>query len=111
MGTIGLAVVRSLETKHLAKTRYKDLFIRSFSVSQDDILASLEKGTGKEWTRKEVNLDDAVKDANEKLGRGDCGGLATMVRGMMLDPATGCNFDQRGEVHNELLDLPKESLD
>jgi len=111
IGTIGIAVARSLESNYLAKTRNKDLFIRSFTVSQDEILASLEKATGKEWTRQEVNLDDAVRVANEKLARGDYSDLVTMIRGMTMDPTTGCNFDERGEVANELLDLPKESLD
>ena len=72
---------------------------------------SLEKATGKEWTKNQVDLDDAVRDANEKLGRGDYSGLVTMIKGMMMDPATGCDFDKRGEVANELLDLPEESLD
>ena len=110
-GAIGLAVARSLEPKYLAKTRNKNLFIRSVTVSQDEILASLEKATGKKWTRHEVNLDDAVMDANEKLPQVGYSGLVTMTRGMMMDTATGSNFDERGEVANGLLDLPEESLD
>jgi hypothetical protein len=45
------------------------------------------------------------------MGRGDFSGILTAIVGMMLDPAAGCNFDARVEVHNELLDLPRESLD
>jgi hypothetical protein len=58
-----------------------------------------------------AQLDDAVKEANEKMGHGDCSGIMNMIVGVMLDPATGCNFDARGEVHNELVGLPIESLD
>ena len=52
MATAGLALARSLETKYAERTSNKDIFIRNFSDSQDEILASLEKATGKQWTKQ-----------------------------------------------------------
>ncbi|KAK4551752.1 hypothetical protein LTR86_010945 [Recurvomyces mirabilis] len=111
IATVGLAVARSLESRYAVQTHNKDLYIRSFTVSQDEVLASIERATGKQWTRKEFDLDSAVKKANNQMSRGDFSGITTAIVGMMLDPNTGCNFDARGEVHNDLLELPKELLD
>lgn len=91
-----LAIARSVEPRYATRTREKELFIRSFSVSKDEILAWWEKATGSEWTRKAVNLDDAVKDANEKQRRGYYVGLLAMIRGMMISLVMGCNFHKRG---------------
>ncbi|KAK3621250.1 hypothetical protein LTR56_022911 [Elasticomyces elasticus] len=111
IATIGLAVARSLESRYATQTHNKDLYIRSFTVSQDEILASIERATGKQWIRKELDLDSAVEKASNQMSHGDFRGITTVIVGMMLDPNTGCNFDARGEVHNELLELPKELLD
>src|SRR5207248_1703834 len=47
-----LALARSLETKYAERTSNRDIFIRNFSDSQDENLASLEKATGKQWTKQ-----------------------------------------------------------
>ncbi|KAK5690315.1 hypothetical protein LTR17_025978 [Elasticomyces elasticus] len=111
IATVSLAVTRCLQSRYAAQTHNKDLYIRSFTVSQDEVLASIERATGKHWARKELDLDGAVKEANTRMARGDFSGVTTVIVGMMLDPNTGCNFDTRGKVHNELLKLRKELLD
>ena len=111
MATTGLAVVRSLEFEYVEQTRNKDVFVSGTTFSQDDILASLEKATGKQWIREEVNLDDAIDDANVKIARFDYSGYESLILGMIMDPESGCNFEERGNVVNGILNLPQESLD
>jgi hypothetical protein len=52
IATIGLAVARSLVTKYAAQTHNKDLYIRSFTFSQDEVLAAIEKATGKQYNKE-----------------------------------------------------------
>lgn len=111
MSTIGLAVARSLSPKYASETKNRYIYIRSVTTSQDEILANLEKVTGKEWSKNHVDLDPAFADAGAKASKGDMSGIALVLMGLLLNKNTGMNWDNRDVLADAVLDLPKENLD
>jgi len=109
MGTIGLAVGAILRKP--AETANKYLFISSFTVSPNEILASLEKATGEKWTVNEASTVDAERDGKEKMAKGDFSGIRSLLGRLMFGGDTGANFENEPTLANKLLDLPHESLD
>lgn len=105
---IGRAIAQTLSPSIAPKTANQRLRVRSFTTSQTQILAALEKATGKKWTVAEADLDASVKDAEEKLSKSDFSGVGILITGALLDPKCGNNFDYNPS--NELLELPTEDI-
>lgn len=111
---VGRAVASALLPSHLAATKNRYLLIRSFSVSQHDILASFEKATGGgKWTVRDDDVPDTEKHAQaiEKLGKGDFSVFPQLLLSSFYDRDTGIHFDAEPEFANPLLGLPDEDLD
>lgn len=85
--------------------------MRSFTISQDDILAAFEKVSGKKWTVEAVDFAPKVKEAEEKAQKGDFSGVALLIQSVIFNENFENNWDVRGLVGNELLELPKEDLE
>ncbi|KAJ9296544.1 hypothetical protein DTO271G3_5242 [Paecilomyces variotii] len=105
---IGKAIAQTLSPSIAPKTANQRLRVRSFTTSQTQILAVLEKATGKKWTVVEADLDASVKDAEEKLSKSDFSGVGILITGALLDPKCGNNFDYNPS--NDLLELPTEDI-
>lgn len=103
---IGQAVAQALAPSIAPKTANKQLRVRSITATQPEILAVFEEATGKKWTVNEVDLDARVKEAGEKLQRGDSSGVGSLIVGAVFDVEAGNNFDRTGDVSNALLELP-----
>lgn len=109
IGTIGKAVAAIIQKP--AETANKFLYISSFTVSPNEILASLEKATGEKWTVNEANTDEAAREGKEKMAKGDFSGVRSVLAKLMFGGDTGGNFENEPTLANKLLDLPHESLD
>lgn len=94
--------------------------VRSFNASQDDILESLISATKRldiargrdptEWKIIDVDLEEKVLEARNKLAQGDTGSLGYILSKAIYH--TGGNYDVEGVVMNEKLGMKlKESLD
>ncbi|KAL2012320.1 hypothetical protein VTN00DRAFT_5038 [Thermoascus crustaceus] len=103
---IGQAVAQALAPSIAPKTANKQLRVRSITATQLEILAVFEEATGKKWTVNEVDLDARVKEAGEKLKKGDFSGVGSLIVGAVFDVEAGNNFDRTGAVSNALLELP-----
>lgn len=110
LDTVGRAVAQTLAPSIAPKTANKILRIRSVTTSQSAILAAFEDVTGQKWTIDEVDLDAEVKDAQEKLQRGDFSGAGKLIYGANLDERTESDWDRKGAVSNAVLELPNEDL-
>lgn len=109
LATIGLAVKNAMLMPE--KTANKYLFIDSFTVSQNQVVASLEKATGKKWEVTRVDGEEEKKMGMEKMSKGDLSGAMSLIRYINCVEGHGGNFTQYEESANELLSLPKQTLD
>jgi hypothetical protein len=103
-GSIGLAVKNAMLIPE--KTANKYMFINSFTVSQNQVLASLEKATGKKWEVTHVDAEELKKIGLEKMSKGDFSGAISLIRYMNCVDGHGGNYILYEESANELLSLP-----
>jgi len=109
LGTIGLAVKNAMLIPE--KTANKYLFIDSFTVSQSQVLASLEKANGKKWEVIQVDAEEQKGIGLEKMSKGDFSGAMSLIRYINCVHGHGGNFAEYEESANRLLSLPEQSLD
>ncbi|KAE8442855.1 hypothetical protein EG329_002597 [Mollisiaceae sp. DMI_Dod_QoI] len=109
MAAIGLAVKNAMLISE--KTANKYMYIDSFTVSQKQVLAAFEKATGKKWPVTYADAEEDKKDGLEKMAKGDFSGAAQLIRYINLVDGHGGNYMQYKEGANELLSVPKQSLD
>jgi hypothetical protein len=109
LDTIGLAVKNAMLIPE--KTANKYLYIDSFTVSQNQVLAALEKASGKKWEVTYVDAEEHKKAGLEKMAKGDFTGAMSLIRYINSIHGHGGNFIEYKESANELLSLPKQTLD
>lgn len=110
MGTVATAVVKVLLKPD--ETRNKPMFIASFTVSQFQVLESLERATGSKWAVTRMTSEEAFEKA-KKLDNKDHSESLKLLILMLLyadDADRGANFEKDGLLCNELLGLPREDL-
>jgi hypothetical protein len=107
--TIGLATASIL--KNPDKTANKYLYIRSFVASQNEILAALEKSSGKKWRTTAANTEDLGKEGYERLGKGDWIGIPAFILAAIYSGDQQLDYTTLRGLQNEELGLPKENLD
>ena len=107
--TIGQAVTNALLIPN--KTANKYLFIDSFTISQNQVLASFEKATGAKWEVTRVDAEEEKKKGFEKISQGDFSGAMSLIRYINCVDGHGGNYAEYRETANELLSLPKQTLD
>lgn len=78
MHSIGLAVKNALLVPEATVNRY--LFIDSFTVSQNEVLASFEKATGTKWAVEQVDAEEMKKSGLEKMSKGNFSGAMCLIR-------------------------------
>lgn len=109
LGSIGMAVKNAMLIPE--KTANKYMFIDSFTVSQNDVLAALEKASGKQWDKTHVDAEEQKKVGMEKMANGDFSGAMSLIRYINCVDGHGGNYAEYEESANQLLSLPKQSLD
>lgn len=100
--------------KHPSLSANKYIYVIDYRVSQNEILASLQKATGdKKWEVSHRTSAEARTTGFEKLGKGDFSGIADMLLGVAIYGAPKeFDYSLNHEVANEKLGLPKpEPLD
>lgn len=107
--TIGLAVKNAMLIPDQTANRY--LYIDSFTVSQNQVLASLEKVAGKKWEVTHADAEEAKKTGLEKMSKGDFSGAMSLIRYINFVDGNGGNYIEYEKSANELLSLPKQTLD
>ena len=107
--TIGLAVKNAMLIPEETVNKY--LYIDSFAVSQNQVLASLELATGKKWQATQVDAEEQKVEGLEKVAKGDYTGAMSLIRYINCVPGYGGNYLEYQQSANELLSLPKQALD
>ncbi|KAF3062066.1 Isoflavone reductase like protein IRL [Daldinia childiae] len=98
---------------NFADLQNKYIHIASHMTTQQEILAALEKITGKTWEKVPVNGRELSQTSLEKFQKGDSGALTGLIQAMTWGKLGDENLgDFRGEkLYNERLGLPKEDLE
>ena len=65
MGRIAEACAKVFENPD--ETKNKSIYVQSFNPTQNELLAALEKITGKKWTREDVSSKQYMEDIENKL--------------------------------------------
>jgi uncharacterized protein YjiS (DUF1127 family) len=107
--TIGLAVKNAMLIPEKTANRY--LYIDSFTVSQNQVVASLERATGKKWETAYVDAEEQKKAGLEKMAKGDFSGAMSLIRYINCVNGHGGNYIEYEQSANELLSLPQQTLD
>lgn len=97
---------------HPEETKNRHVWIQSFNVRQNDILAALEKATGTKWQVNHVDSDEQIKIGNELMQQGDWNGFGKLIVAVIFNGKVDCgsDFTKAAKLDNDLLGLPKEDL-
>ena len=107
--TIGLAVKNAMLVPDKTANQY--LYVDTFTISQKQVLASLEKATGAKWEVTVLDGEDLVKTGMEKMSKGDYSGAMSLIRYINCVHGHGGNYMEYRQGANELLSLPTQTLD
>ena len=107
LDTIVLAVVSVLQ--HLESTANQLVSVASFTVTLNEILASLEEATAAKWEVTKVAADEQIKIGQEKLRNGDLrGAIPPLIRAGWYQEGRGGNHADEVPLSNDMLGLPRE---
>ena len=110
LSTIGLAVKNALLAPEKTANRY--MYLASFTVSPNEVLASVEKATGTKWDVTYVDGEEQKKAGLKKMASGDWnGGRPLLLQYICAVDGYGGNYATYRGSANELLGLPEETLD
>jgi hypothetical protein len=98
----------------VADWKNKFLCVSSFTISQRDMLDSLNRVMGttdKDWTFKYEGARGRFQNARDGVEKGDRRAYVRMLYSRMFFPGETLNYEKRLGLANETLGLPKEDLD
>jgi len=107
--SVGTGVVGVLNKPEETKNKY--VYIGSFTSTQNEVLSVLEKVTGKKWSVQHTTSEEKIKDGKEKVARRDSSAIRPLVTAATYNEKGGSNFEADEGLSNDLLGLPKESLE
>lgn len=106
LGRIGEATARILVKQE--ETKNKTLYVQSFCVSQNQVLAAFEKHTGSKW---EVQRHDSDKWRDEHKAKADAGDLDAIEECVWYLGTVDANWEGRDTFAMKMLNLEDENLD
>ena len=99
LADIGRAVAGTL--KNPKETANRAVYVQSAVVTQNGLLATAKKVTGKEYETRPVDSLEHEKEARDALKRGDTSKLTNFIRRAMWGEGFGSKFDT-AKLDNEL---------
>lgn len=93
------------------QTRNKLVEIESFSTSQNEIVAALEKATGKEWKIEKTSMDEQLGLAGASLEKGEfLEAFYVWIRAWVFSGKEGARL-VKAEEWNQLLGVGGECME
>jgi len=108
----GTAAVLLLPQAGIAAHANKLVFFSSFSVTQRDLLDSVQRVTGTsdtDWHIETKNVEERTAEGWKRLKEGNPMGMVDLLYASVMTKGVGDQF--RVGTENEALGLPKENLD
>ena len=110
IGTVAKAVIAVLA--HPEATRNQNVYVRSFRLTQNQMLETFERLSGKKFKVTQETTENLVAKGQEHLARGKwLKGYIAVVSASCYAPWGFNQFGSRAEKWNAVLELPEESLD
>ncbi|KAF3008841.1 hypothetical protein E8E13_010828 [Curvularia kusanoi] len=109
LGTIGKAVVKSLENAEATKNQY--VYVSGFQTSQNQILAAAEKITGDKWTVNKATAKDYIAKGNELLQKGDFSGIGSLIQALTFGDEEQLGDLKPSGLWNDKLGLEQDSFE
>ncbi|KAM0272197.1 hypothetical protein ACHAQH_008820 [Verticillium albo-atrum] len=99
--------------EHADETKNKLVFVESFTTSQVEVLAALEKASGEKWQVEHVTSDEVRAQGFKLFGEGDLqGGGGALIQALVLGEGGLEDHTASGVAEwNKLLGLPKENVE
>jgi nucleoside-diphosphate-sugar epimerase len=105
-----LAVVNAL-TKKWEETKNKVVWLSDFAVSQKKLLEAVERYTGEKFKTELIDSESFTREKQSAAAAGDGGATYSLIETGFVTGKYGGYLEKEGEIMNELLGLPKRSLD
>ncbi|RFU25305.1 hypothetical protein B7463_g11042, partial [Scytalidium lignicola] len=96
---------------HPAETSNKYIYISSFDVTHNELVATAEKITGAKWKREDVKSEEKIKIGLDGLAKGNFSVVGLLLRAATFTKEGTGNLEAKYGLSNELLGLPKENLE
>ncbi|KAL0257005.1 hypothetical protein SLS55_007815 [Diplodia seriata] len=110
LGWVGRSIARVVERWESVRNCY--LYAAGCVTTADEVVACLQKATGKEWSVGKVEVEECVKEAERCLQRGfPDAGIALMERSVLYDTSLGAVESFRTKSANDLLGLGQEKVE
>lgn len=108
---MGKAVVATLQNPEKAANQY--LLVASLVTTQNEILAALEKATASTWKITHTTTKEELREATERISKGDFGAFYTMGTASMyaIKEGLGSDYTKEEKFANDLLGLKMEKLE
>lgn len=98
--------------QHPEETANRAIFIASFTTTNNEVLAALEKASGKKWDLVKVDSEKEIADGQEKRKNGDfTSSMAQNLCATWYTEGKGADFEKGPGLDNEKLGLPLEDLE
>ena len=111
---LSLPVHSSTSSASLSDFKNKFFYIASFTVSQKDMLAAVQRATHttpKDWSVTSIPVDEYINEGREKLSKGDMWeGMVQVVYGSTFKKGFGDVYHGK-ELSNKKVGLEMEDLD
>ncbi|KAI0888387.1 NmrA-like family protein [Annulohypoxylon maeteangense] len=106
---VAKAITRVLRNPEITANQH--VFVSSLETSMNEILSGLEKGQGVKYDISYTKLEDEVAFGKSMLAKGDFMKAHKLVLAASLIPGYGNNFAEEEKLWNDVLGVPRESID
>lgn len=105
-----LAVVNAL-TKKWEETKNQVIWLSDFAVSQKQLLEAIERYTGENFDTEVLDSASFVREKQAAAAVGDGRATYSLIETGFVTGMYGGHLENEGEIKNNLLELPKRSID
>ncbi|KAK1975801.1 NmrA-like family protein [Colletotrichum cereale] len=105
---VGKAIAETLKRPDL--TRNQHVYVNSFTVTQNKVLAALEKATGDKFAVSQGSVEELWQGGAAQLEQGQPLGILAIIAGAFYGKGGVAHFSATKGLWNERLALPQEDL-
>ncbi|KAI8683383.1 NmrA domain-containing protein [Fusarium keratoplasticum] len=105
-----LALVNAL-AKKWDETKNQVVWLSDFAITQNMLLAAIERISGQEYTTEKIDTLRFIEEKQAAVASGDPYAVYALIETGFVTGKFGGHLEKEGPTMNELLGLPKKSLD
>ncbi|KAI4110883.1 MAG: hypothetical protein LQ345_006903, partial [Seirophora villosa] len=109
LADVGQAVVGILSNPDETANRY--VYVQNVCFTQNQLLAAIEKSTGKKWSVNKRQCAEASQTGGMKLSKGDMSGVPDMILGGLYVGEPANNYAKTRKLDNDLVGVKEYPLE